>query len=78
MHYFFERMAASAARDNSLLMCPVMPLVALTMALTMARLPEIRDACLSGSWRSNPARKPRKSSFSCQRVSSNPGKRLAI
>ena len=78
MHCFLDRIATSAARDNSSLMCPVMPLVALMIALTMARLAEIRDACRSGSCRSNPARNPRKSSFSCHRGSSNPGNRLAI
>jgi hypothetical protein len=49
MHSFFERIAASAARDSSSLMCPVMPLVALMIALTIARLPEILDACRSGN-----------------------------
>lgn len=44
----------------------------------MGRLAERREARLSGNWRSNPARKLGKSSFSCQRASSKPGKRLAI
>ena len=43
MHSFFVRIAASAARDSSSLTCPVMPLVALMIALTMALLLEIRD-----------------------------------
>ena len=55
MHSFFDRIAASAARDSSSLMWPVMPPVALMMALTMARLPGTREACLSGSYRSKPA-----------------------
>ena len=76
-HSFFVRIAASAAQDSSSLTRPVMPLVALMIALTMALLPEIRDAWRSGNSRSNPARKPQKSSFSCQRGSSKPGKRLA-
>lgn len=78
MHSFFERIAASAVRDNSSLTCPVMPAVALMIARTMARLAEIRDACRSGNCHSNPARKLRKSSFSCHRGSSKLGKRLAI
>ena len=65
MHSFLLRMAASAARESKLLIRPVTPAVALMMALTMARLAEMREACLSGNWRSNPARKLRKSSFSC-------------
>ena len=78
MHSFFVRIAASAARDSGSLMCPVIPLVALMIALTLALLAEIRDAWRSGNCRSNPAGKRRKSSFSCQRCSSKPGKRLAI